>query len=129
MSQAELVWGLRTHLPQGYDEVAGVLLFAGEADIVAGDEHLARDVQLVERGPQGTACVAVQALVPGQAECGPVALILRSGIQVSGKPRYGWEERGQELGPACLQGATEPWFPCGIGLFGGPPISKACPGI
>lgn len=74
--RAELVGG--AHLPQGYDEVAAVLLLAGKADVVAGDEHLAGAVQLVERGPQGAACVAVQALVPGQPEHGPVVLVLGS---------------------------------------------------
>lgn len=81
--------GLGAHLPQGYDEVAGVLLLAGEADVVAGDEHLAWDVKLVEWSPQGAARVAVQALIPRQPERGPVALVLGSGIQVSVKPRCG----------------------------------------
>lgn len=64
--------------------MASILLLAGEADVVAGDKHLARDVQLVEWGPQRTARVAVQALVPGQPKRGTVALILGSSIQVSG---------------------------------------------
>lgn len=78
--------GLGAHLSQGYDEVAGILLLAGEADVVAGDEHLARDVQLAEGRPQGAARVAVQALGPRQPECGPVELILGPCIQVSGEP-------------------------------------------
>lgn len=117
--RAELAWGLGAHLPQGYDEVAGILLFAGKADIVAGDEHLARDVQLVERGPQGTARVAIQALVPGQPERGPVALILGSGVQVSGKAGWGWEERGEESEPVCLpRGPQSLGFHVGLGSLG-----------
>ena len=72
--------------------MASILLLAGEADVVAGDKHLAGDVQLVEWGPQGTARVAVQALVPGQPKCGTVALVLGSSIQVSGGGK------GKELG-------------------------------
>lgn len=95
---------LGAHLPEGYDEVACVLLFASKADVVAGDEHLARDVQFVERGPQRTACVAIQALVPGQPERGPVALVLGSGIQVSGKPRWGGRKGDKSEDTICPQG-------------------------
>lgn len=73
-------WGPGAHLPQGYDEVAAVLLLAGKADVVAGDEHLAGDVQLVEWSPQGAACVAIQVFVSGQSEHGPVILVLGSCI-------------------------------------------------
>lgn len=100
-------WGPGAHLPQGYDEVAGILLLAGEADVVGGDEHLTGDVQLAEWRPQGAGRVAVQALIPRQAERGPVTLILGSGIQISGKPQCRQEGRGQELG-----------FHMGSGLFG-----------
>lgn len=89
--------GLGVYLPQGYDKVAGIFLFAGKADVVARDEHLARDVQLVEWCPQGAACVAIQALIPREPECGPVALILGSGVQVSGEATVGVGGQGQVL--------------------------------
>ena len=69
--------------------MASILLLAGEADVVAGDKHLAGDMQLVERGPQGTARVAVQALISGQPERGTVAFVLGSGVQVSGGGKGG----------------------------------------
>lgn len=71
------------YLPQRNDETARVFLLAGKADVVIGDEHLAGDVQLVKRRPQGAARVAIQPLVFGKPERGPVALVLGSGVQVS----------------------------------------------
>lgn len=117
--------GPGAHLSQGYDGVAGIPLLAGEADVVAGDEHLARNMQLAERGPQGTARVAVQALILGQPERGPVPLILGSGIQVSGETKVGWKEGRQELGPGQQEGASGPWFPYWIWALWGPPVSKS----
>ena len=76
------------HLPQRNDETARVFLLAGKADVVIGDEHLAGDVQLVKRRPQGAARVAIQPLVFGKSECGPVALVLGSGIQVSEETKW-----------------------------------------
>ena len=76
------------HLPQRYDETARVFLLAGKADVVIGDEHLAGDVQLVKRCPQSAARVAIQPLVFGKPERGPVALVLGSGVQVSEETKW-----------------------------------------
>lgn len=82
--------------------MASILFLAGKADVVAGDKHLARDVQLVEWGPQGAACVAVQALVPGQPERGTVALVLGSSVQVSGETKVGEKEKQTRVGASTL---------------------------
>lgn len=45
-------------------------------------------MQLVKWRPQGAACVAIQPLVFGKPERGPVTLVLGSGIQVSEKTKW-----------------------------------------
>lgn len=65
--------------------MTGLLGLAGKADVVVGNKHLARNMHLVERCPQGTVCMSIQALILGQPESGTVALIFGSSIQVSGE--------------------------------------------
>lgn len=71
------------HLPERNDEVTGFLCLAGKTDVIVGNKHLARNMHLVERCPQGTVCVSIEAFVLGQPESSTVALIFGSSIQVS----------------------------------------------
>lgn len=72
----------QTYLSEGDDEAANGLLFTGEADVVRGDEHLAKNVHLVERSPQRAVRVSVQLLVFRQAEQCAVPFTFSPGVQI-----------------------------------------------
>lgn len=53
------------HLSEGNDEMTGLLSLAGKTDVIVGNEHLARNMHLVEWRPQGTVCMSIQAFILG----------------------------------------------------------------
>lgn len=119
LSQAWRTFPEDAHLPQGNDKVACILFFAGKTYVVVGDEHLARNVQLAEWCPQCAARVAVQPLIPGQPEGGPIALVLSSGIQVSEETRWVQSRQGsyvqEDLRPQSPHHSQNPWGSPGAG--------------